>query len=200
VAEAGSAQRLFVAVPVPPETRDAVRALLEPVRLERFGRSVRWVHLDTLHLTLRFLGDTEPDRVSDAREALREAVAGRASFTVRLAGAGSFPPGARKIRAVWLGIALGADQLGRIADALGGSLAARGWDAEPRPYRPHVTVGRTDAAAIRDAALASQALEAAAEAWSTSFVAERVVLYRSHLGSGPVRHEAIDEVSLVAEG
>jgi 2'-5' RNA ligase len=192
--------RLFVAVPVPDETRAAVRELLEPIRAQPFGRAVRWVHLDTLHLTLRFLGDTEPERVDEVRAAVRESAAGRAAFAVQLAGAGSFPPGGRKIRAVWLGIARGSDELAGIADRVGGSLLARGWEPDARPYRPHVTVGRTDATGIRDAGLASQMLEAAAEDWSTSFLADRVVLYRSHLGGRPPRHEPIEDVLLAAPG
>jgi len=192
--------RLFVAVPVPPETRGAVRALIEPVRAQPFGRAVRWVHLDTLHLTLRFIGDTDAERVAEVRAAARDAAEGQARFTVRLSRAGSFPPRARKIRALWIGIAAGADELAAIAGGVDAALRSRGWEPDARPYRPHVTVGRTDSAGIREAALASQALEAAAEAWSTSFVADRVVLYRSHLGGGPPRHEPLEQIELAQQG
>ena len=196
VAEGAATHRLFVAIPVPPETKAACRELIEPVRTTRFGRAARWVHLDTLHVTLRFLGDTPEAVVPEVAQAVDAALGGRAAFEVVLSGAGSFPPSSRKIRALWLGIERGADELSALGDALTGPLAALGWDADPRPFRPHLTVARTDAAGIRDAALTAQALEAAAESWSTGFVADRVVLYRSHLGGGPPRYEAVTEVRL----
>jgi 2'-5' RNA ligase len=198
VADAAPAQRLFVAVPVPPATRAACRELIEPIRTTPFGRFARWVHLDTLHVTLRFLGDTAPELVPDVAVAVEGALADRRAFDIRLAGAGSFPPSGRKIRALWLGIERGADELGALVDALTPPLAELGWPAETRPFRPHLTVARTDATGIRDAALTAQALEAAAEAWSTGFTADRVVLFRSHLGVGPARHEPVAEVALRA--
>jgi 2'-5' RNA ligase len=195
---ADAPQRLFVAVPVPAATRDACRALIEPVRTLPFGRSARWVQLETLHVTLRFLGDTDPDRVPAVIDAVRQGVGRRPRFEVRLGGAGSFPPDARKIRALWLGITEGADALAAIVVDLGRALAPLGWDDEGRAFRPHLTVARTDATGIRDAALTAQALEAAAAEWSTGFEADRVVLFRSHLGGGPPRHEPLDEVALLA--
>ena len=198
VADAAAPQRLFVAVPVPHATRVACRELIEPIRTTPFGRFARWVQLDTLHVTLRFLGDTAPGLVPAVVAAVDGALAGREAFDIRLAGAGSFPPSGRKIRALWLGIERGADELGALVDALVPSLATLGWPAEDRPFRPHLTVARTDATGIRDAALTAQALEAAAEAWSTSFTADRVVLFRSHRGGGPPRHEPVSEVVLQA--
>ena len=190
--------RLFVAVPVPEETREACHALIEPVRTLPFGRYARWVHLDTLHVTLRFLGDTPPDRVPAVVDAVREGVGPRPSFDVRLGGAGSFPPEGRKIRALWLGIIDGSIELGSIVDDLSPPLARLGWPAEARPFRPHLTVARTDATGIRDAVLTARALEAAAEEWTTAFTVDRVVLFRSHLGGGRPRHEALDEILLGA--
>jgi 2'-5' RNA ligase len=198
VADAGAPQRLFVAVPVPPGIRAACRDLIEPVRTTPFGRFARWVHLDTLHVTIRFLGDTAPDLVPAVAAAIETAMADRRAFEIRLAGAGSFPPSGRKIRALWLGIERGADDLVAMLEALTPPLAALGWPAETRPFRPHLTIARTDATGIRDAALTAQALEAAAEQWSASFVADRVILFRSHLGGGPARHEPVAEVALRA--
>jgi 2'-5' RNA ligase len=190
--------RLFVAVPVPPEARDACRALIEPVRTLPYGRYARWVHLDSLHVTLRFLGDTAPERVPDVVDAVREGAGGRPPFDVRLGGAGSFPPHGHKIRALWLGIVAGATELGSIVADLATPLERAGWPADERPFRPHLTVARTDRTGIRDAALIAQALEAAAETWTASFEADRVVLFRSHLGGGPPRYEPVHEILLRA--
>jgi 2'-5' RNA ligase len=190
------AWRLFIAVPVPAEVREAVAALLEPFRTGPFARSARWVHVETLHLTLRFLGDTDPALAARVPDAVHAALDGRPAFDVRLGGAGSFPPSARKIRALWLGITQGADELGALARALDAPLAGLSWPPDDRPYRPHLTIARTDATGVRESILVAQALQEAAAAWETGFRARSAVLYRSLLGSGPPRHEPLAEVVL----
>jgi 2'-5' RNA ligase len=191
-------RRLFIAIPVPPETREQVRQLIEPIRAQPFGAAPRWVQLDTLHVTLRFLGDAPEDEVPDVALAVLAAIDGTAAFDVRLSGAGAFPLHGRKIRALWLGIGDGASELARLSAALTEPLAALGWPADVKPFAPHLTVARTDRASIADGALASQALEAAAVDWSATFRAQAVVLYHSVLGGGPPRHDPVETVVLRA--
>jgi RNA 2',3'-cyclic 3'-phosphodiesterase len=190
--------RLFVAIPIPEPTRESVGELLGPLRQMTFERPPRWVPPETLHLTLHFLGDTPPETVPHVAGAVRGAVGATPAFEVGLAGAGSFPEHGRKIRALWLGIADGGEQLGALADALTRALVPLGRPADGRPFAPHLTIARTDATSIRDAALVAQALEAAAARWSSRFLADRVVLYRSTLGAGPARHDAVETVVLRA--
>jgi RNA 2',3'-cyclic 3'-phosphodiesterase len=191
-------QRLFIAIPVPPETREQVRELLEPIRAQPFGAAPRWVNLDTLHVTLRFLGDAPEDEVPDVAQAVLAAIDGTAAFDVRLAGAGAFPVHGRKIRALWLGIADGGPELARLSATLTERLALLGWPADVKPFAPHLTVARTDRTSIADGVLVAQALEAAAGDWSSVFQAQAVVLYRSVLGGGPPRHDPIETVVLRA--
>ncbi len=187
--------RLFIAVPVPPDALEACRALIDGVRGGPAGHGARWVRTENLHLTVRFLGATAPEVVGAVAEAVRDAAARQPAFPVRLAGAGAFPSGARP-RALWLGIEQGAAELAGIATALEGPLGLLGWPPEGRPYRPHLTVARTDAASIAAGAGAAEALAAAAAGWHTAFEADRVVLYRSRLASGPPVYEAMAEASL----
>ncbi len=189
------AVRLFIAVPVPAAALEACRALIDGVRTTPAGKAARWVRTENLHLTLRFLGATEPDRLTAISDVLRGAATGRPAFPVLLAGAGAFPSALRP-RALWLGIQDGAADLGAIASALDTPLAALGWPSEGRPFRPHLTVARTDAASIADGAAAAAALERAAAGWRASFTADRLVLYRSHLGRGAPRYEPVAEIAL----
>jgi 2'-5' RNA ligase len=186
-------------VHVPEETRAAVDDLLTPIRALSFDRPPRWVRADTLHVTLRFLGDTPTDDVPAVADAVRTALEGAPPFDVRLAGAGAFPLHRGKVRTLWLGITEGGDRLGELAAAVTAALVPLGWPAEQRPFSPHLTVARTDASSIADGQLASQALEAAAERWSSGFRAERVVLYRSILGGGPPRHEPVETIELATQ-
>ena len=187
--------RLFVAVPLPPGPLAACRALIDGVRAGPLGDVPRWVHVENLHLTVRFLGETPPDLTPDAALAVRDAVTGTPAFDVVLAGAGSFPP-ERKPRALWLGIERGASELGALADALDPALEPLGWPRDDRPYRPHLTVARLDRSSISSSEAVADQLRGAAADWRTSFRADRVVLYRSHLGGGPPRYEPLVEVVL----
>lgn len=189
--------RLFVAIPVAPAALDACRRLLEPVRTGPAGRAARWVRTDNLHLTLRFLGATPAEQVEHVAAAMREAATGRRMFEMRLAGAGAFPSASRP-RVLWLGLARGAAEAAAIAETLQEPLAALGWPRDERPFKPHLTVARTDAASIADGARVAAALVEAAAPWQVDFVADRVVLYRSHLRSGPPVYEVVDEVALLA--
>lgn len=187
--------RLFIAVPVPPVALDACRALLARVRTGPADRGARWVRTENLHLTLRFLGEVAPERTGDIADAIAEAVRPRLPFDVALAGDGAFPLEARP-RSLWIGIASGADGLAGLVDALAAPLAGLGWPADGRPFRPHLTVGRTDAVPVAVGSATAAALIEAARAWRVEFRAERVVLYRSHLGGGPPRYAPVAEVVL----
>jgi 2'-5' RNA ligase len=187
--------RLFVAVPVPPDVGLEVGRVMGEARaaLGEDGGRIRWVQLEGLHLTLRFLGPTMADRVPDVEAALDRAAAGEAAFEVRLAGAGAFPSADRP-RALWLGIQEGSAALGRLATGLEAGLRVAGWAVETRAYRPHLTIARTDG--VRAGPAAAAALERAAADLDAGFTAGSVVLYRSHLGSGPARYEALREARL----
>lgn len=187
--------RLFVAVPLPPAAIADCTALVETVRGGPLGRVPRWVHVPNLHLTVRFLGPTPADRVPAVIGALAMALGGAPAFEVRLAGAGSFP-GTRKPRTLWLGIERGADELGAMARVVDAAVQPLGWPPDDRAYRPHLTVARLDAAPVADGLALADALRTAAAAWETGFRADRVVLYRSHLGGGAPRHDALLEVPL----
>ena len=186
--------RLFVAVPIPAAVATRIGAVVGDVRdgLGPDGTRVRWVQMEGLHVTIRFLGPTAPERVDGVAAAV-VAAAGviDGPFEVRIGGAGSFPDPARP-RALWLGIRAGAEVLGRLSAALTAELSADGWALDERPFRPHLTIARTDG--VQVGAEAGRRLVAAAAELDLAFDADRVVLYRSHLGRGPARYEALRSV------
>ncbi len=88
-------RRLFVAVPLPDDAAEAVRSVVDEVRAEALpdgARDVRWVRLDGLHLTLRFLGPTAEERIEPTAAAVRAvASAAPGPIDLELGGAGTFP-------------------------------------------------------------------------------------------------------------
>ena len=108
-------RRVFVAVPL----AGAGRATRSRRSSKRSGpqadpevRDVRWVRLDGLHLTLRFIGPVEESASTALAAAVDAAAAGPSTFDVTIEGAGAFPSDARP-RTIWLGVTEGADRARR---------------------------------------------------------------------------------------
>jgi 2'-5' RNA ligase len=178
--------RLFVAVPLSEPARAAVADVVERIRAgEPEGRGVRWVRLDGLHITLRFLGPTAESRVADVAAAVAEAATGVEPFAIRIAGADAFPPVGRP-RTLWLDLDRGVDELANLAARLDDALAGGGWERERRPFRAHLTLARADGVRAGPATVAALR-EAAAELAIESPI-ERIVLFESITGSGRARY------------
>jgi 2'-5' RNA ligase len=178
--------RLFVAVPLAEDARGEVSELVETIRAgEPPGRGVRWVRLDGLHLTLRFLGPTDEGRVAALAGAIERAAAGAKPFMIRIAGADAFPPVGRP-RTLWLDIAAGGEELAALASRLDDELAAAGWDRERRPFRAHLTLARADGVRAGPATVA--ALRTAAATIAIDSPIDRIVLFESITGGGRARY------------
>ena len=178
--------RLFVAVPLSEPARLAVAEVVERIRAgEPEGRGVRWVRLEGLHITLRFLGPTPDARVAGVAAAVSAIAAGAAPITVRISGADAFPPVGRP-RTLWLDLDRGADELAALAARLDDALADVGWERERRPFRAHLTLARADGVRAGPATVA--ALRAAAAELAIESPIDRVVLYESITGSGRARY------------
>ena len=128
--------RAFVAADLP-----AIPALEDLVRdLRAASRDLKVVSPDRLHLTLKFLGDTEEGLVPEIVSAIREACAGVPPFSMPVRGTGAFPNLSRP-SVLWVGLE-GGEPLGRIAKSLDADLAALGFERESRAWSPHVTLAR----------------------------------------------------------
>ena len=188
--------RLFVAIPIPPDVTARISDLVDEVKaaLGPDGSKVRWVQMEGLHVTLRFLGPTpkgQIDAVAAAVDRLSGVVA--APLELRVGGAGAFPEPTRP-RALWLGIRSGAEALGELSSTLTGALVEAGWAIEDRPFRPHLTIARTDG--VHAGAAAGNLLVANCAELDLGFPVDEVVLYRSHLGHGSARYERLHRVPL----
>ena len=178
--------RLFVAVPLSEDARARVAQLVDTIRAgEPAGRGVRWVRLDGLHLTLRFLGPTGEDRIPALESAVAGVAAAAGPFEIGISGADAFPPVGRP-RTLWLDVATGRDSLAELAGRLDDVLAAAGWDRDRRPFRAHLTLARADGVRAGSATVA--ALKAAAAQISIVSPIDRVVLYESITGDGRARY------------
>jgi 2'-5' RNA ligase len=130
--------RCFIAVEVSDGIRGAIGEVIEGLKVS--GADVKWVPARNLHVTLKFLGDTEPRRAEEIQGALRRKFVSYRPFYIKIAGVGYFPPG-KSPRVVWVGIedATPLADLQRDVDA---AMTELGYPAEGRPFSPHLTIGR----------------------------------------------------------
>jgi 2'-5' RNA ligase len=170
--------RLFVAVEIPEAQRRALASVVSGLRPAIEG--ARFVGEGAWHVTLKFLGPTEEDRLDAVREVIAGAVpaAGGGPVPVRLGGPGAFPS-PRRARVVWVGLEDPTGRLGALAAALDEDFEQMGFPEEQRRWRPHLTVARLRVPGPVD--LGSADLRSGPEGLGEGFTVNEAVLFRSHL-------------------
>jgi RNA 2',3'-cyclic 3'-phosphodiesterase len=154
-----------------------------------------WIAPDRLHVTLKFLGEREPELVPRLRDGLRAALGSLAPCHMRLAGFGAFPNFLRA-RVVWMG-AEPAQSLSRIAGAVDEVCAGVGVAREQRPFRAHVTLGRVKRPLP---AAAARRLEQLALGRHEAFpwYVRQVDIMHSVLGRGGPAYTVLESIALGA--
>jgi 2'-5' RNA ligase len=134
--------RLFVAIVPPASVTEAIVAYQLTLSRALPGDPVKWIPEGNLHLTIQFMGDTPTQKLTDATEAIRRAVAGvaDANLSLRIDGAGAFPRLSRA-RTLWLGLSGDTEGICDLNMALRHELDQRGVSYDTKPFRPHLTVG-----------------------------------------------------------
>ena len=185
--------RLFVSIDLPDRLAEAVADAQE-----RFAEAegLRFVDPTQAHLTLFFLGDTDPDRVIAIEDALERAVddAGVDPFELRVGGFGVFPS-PEYISVVWVGVrdGGGAAETTRLHDAVSEELTALGFEGDDHEFTPHVTLARVESAtgaeAVRDA------LDATDPEVGT-FSVDEIRLVKSTLTASGPEYEVVERFTL----
>lgn len=176
--------RSFVALPCPAGLRRELSAALPEWR--GLKADVAWSDPTTAHLTLRFLGQADPARLDRLHTRMADVARTAGGIRASPGATGAFPGWGRP-RVLWLGIE-SAGAIERLAAAVEEAAREAGFDPEPRPFTPHLTLGRVRGA--RRARRAAAAVRGWAPRGATESVRE-VVLYRSELGQGGARHVAL---------
>ncbi len=177
--------RLFVAIDIPDEVRRRIEAFTSEMR----GRAphARWVRVDGIHITLKFIGEVDPARVDGIRRALAPV---RAPGPVEMAFRDSgFFPNDRRPRVFWVGIHA-SPVLAELTGEIERRLEPLGIAAESRPFRPHLTLARFDhPGESRDLC---RALAQGGERDFGSAVAREFHLYESRIGPGGARYTRLE--------
>ena len=162
--------RLFTALEIPSSIRTRLSLMRGPLS------GAKWVEAENMHITLRFAGDIDGRTADDFADQLA-AISAR-PFPISIVGAGAF--GGRDPRVLWAGVET-SPQLEALYRANERAARSAGLEADPRNFKPHVTLARMRGA--RQATVA-RFLEEYGDLRMEPFTATRFVLLSARPGSG----------------
>ena len=190
--------RLFIAVPISEEARLALSQIQAALAARLPGWL--WSKPENLHLTLAFLGETNPEKIPLIEDIIRRACASMPAFGIGFGGFGAFPA-ARDPRVIYLGCSRGEKELSALAQNLLPDLLSAGVlpDAEKgRAFRAHLTLARRMPNLARQKAAADLKLLIAAQPDFTAAAspADDVVLYESRPSVGGSEYRPLFRLGL----
>ncbi|MFW9995120.1 MAG: RNA 2',3'-cyclic phosphodiesterase [Candidatus Odinarchaeota archaeon] len=135
--------RLFICIEIENET---LKEKLADLLAKPIFNSLKRVKTEQMHLTLKFLGETDETKLEDIKNQL--VGIDYPAFEVRLTGTGCFP-GTTHPRVVWAGISEGAEQLVTLGKDIDRRMHSLGFPREKRAFSPHLTLARVKKADLR---------------------------------------------------
>ncbi len=164
--------RVFIAIDLPDDIRRGLAELQHD--LKNMTHSARWVAAESIHVTMKFIGEIPEKRL----EAIDTALVGLSwkPFTVTIRGVGFFP-GNRSPRVFWAG--LEAAPMEGLAQQIDVRMEQLGFEKEKRAFRPHLTLARAREMRIHGSLVAASAKYANRD--FGSFLVDRFYLFQSTL-------------------
>jgi len=132
--------RTFIAIQLPPDIKAALYRLQIDLRAEK-DNSVKWVKPNSIHLTLKFLGNVDTEAIPQITNVIEKSIKNVKPFSLALSEIGAFPD-TRAPRVVWVGLEGDTEMLSKLQQLLERSVAAIGFTPENRGFSPHLTLGR----------------------------------------------------------
>jgi 2'-5' RNA ligase len=174
--------RTFIAIALPGSLQQKLDEAASLLKNDK-TRAVRWVAGKNIHLTLKFLGKVESEKIGAISQMIQAESQPINPFELSAGGVGAFP-NFRRPRVVWVGVEA-PQALSDLANAIDRGAQTRGFPAEERTFSPHLTLGRVSQnASPQEVQAIGQALSAARIGSLGSFMVTQVTLFRSDLTPG----------------
>ena len=168
-------KRTFVAIDIPGNSK--INECLNSMSSELAAEKIRWMAGNNLHLTLKFLGDTEEKTIADIGIRLKELTQSLFTFSMTIRNVGIFR-NLREPRIIWLGIDP-CRELMQLKAEVENQMIQFGFLSEERKFSPHLTVGRIKF--IENKRALQQIIETYHERVLHQFVVSEVIYYESRL-------------------
>jgi RNA 2',3'-cyclic 3'-phosphodiesterase len=193
--------RLFIALDIEDQIRERIARFMDGVR--GFAPDARWVRPESMHVTLKFIGEKPDQEVENLKRVLTEVRA--VKFALAFRGYGFFPT-PKSARVFWVGIEAG-EELPKLAAAIDDSTAALGIAKDERAFSPHLTLARgggrsgapgwrKDDGPNRNFQLLQQKLSGLTAPEFGTMTAQEFFLYQSQLLRGGSRYTKLARFSL----
>ncbi len=186
--------RTFIAVRMPETYLQPIGELIG--ELKATGAAVRWVRPESMHITLKFLGNIREELVEEIGAKISETVRNRRPIELQARGCGAFPS-LKNPRVVWLGIRGEVGLLGELQEDLEKRLMPLGFAPERRPFKAHLTLGRLKG--NRGKSKLISVLREKANFELDTFRVGEVILYRSDLKPTGAVYSALKVLSFTPE-
>ncbi len=131
--------RLFIAIDISNDTRKAIAALQQDLKRRLRSQSIKWVEPENMHLTLKFLGEADENKLDEIYSALEITCSGKKPFEIIFSVIGTF---GRPARVLWLGCEKEKEEIVTLAAGLEGAFEELGFEKENRPFSAHLTLAR----------------------------------------------------------
>lgn len=128
--------RAFIAIDIP-VSQKAIEVINE---LKKIQLNAKIVETENLHLTIKFLGDTDENLIDKIGEIISDVIRDMHSFEITLENMGVFP-NQKYIKVVWIGVE-NTEILKKIAEKLDSKLSDLGFEKERRSFSAHLTIAR----------------------------------------------------------
>jgi RNA 2',3'-cyclic 3'-phosphodiesterase len=168
--------RTFIAIDLPADVQGALGKLEN--ELQEARAPITWVKPERIHLTLKFLGDVAPERLTEIQNSLVQVAREASPLRLEPAGCGAFPT-LKQMRVIWVGLKAEGTGLNLLQQAVEEAMVQLGFKKEERPFKPHLTLGRVKGRQplrlLQELLLERQSYQAEA------FDVTELVLYKSEL-------------------
>jgi len=184
--------RVFCAIELPQDVRARVAEHIAKLRAASPAARASWARDEGLHITLKFVGEIEKDKVPSVSTAAERSLRQVEPFSVALDSTGTFPSRGMP-RVLWIGAQDPSGNLAKLQQNLEDECAIAGFARNDRPFHPHLTIARQRAP---QGARTPAVLSGETNFESVEFPVTELVVIRSELGHDGARYTAISRHKL----
>jgi 2'-5' RNA ligase len=189
--------RSFIAIPISKAIKDRILSIIRTLQQKSPTRSIKWVEPKNIHLTIKFLGDSEFVNLNRLAKQMHISLEKTRSFDLAFSKLGAFPS-TRNPRVIWVGCQIN-DQLTNLYQQIDQICVENRFLSDSKPLSPHITIGRVksplredESLQLNDVMTGLKTVELGSQQINNFF------LYKSDLKPGGPIYTPIDQFTLLS--
>lgn len=186
--------RVFIAIEIPEAIKKEMSRFQN--KMMNTVNKIKWVNHDSMHVTLRFLGEIKEEKLNEVFESVEKITIERNPFSIKIKGAGAFPDKGNP-RVIWMGIKEGFVELAQMAKDLEKKLSEQDFPQEGKKWMPHITLGRVKQ--LKDKEIIKKLITEEKNRLGGKAKVEEVTVMRSHLTPRGAIYSSLQRFSLRGE-